>query len=60
MKANRPANVLVGIAYTGVNLAAFMETDAYYVFFGIVEALITLLIIWHAWKWPEQKAAASG
>jgi len=58
VKAHRPANILVGIAYTGVNLAAFMETDAYYVFFGIVEALITLLIIWHAWKWPEQKAAA--
>jgi len=57
-KANRPANIVVGIAYTGVNLAAFMETDAYYVFFGVVEAVITLLIVWHAWKWPEQKAVS--
>jgi hypothetical protein len=53
VKANRPVNILVGIGYTGVNLAAFMEPDAYYVFFGMVEAVITLLIIWHAWKWPE-------
>lgn len=52
-KANRPANILLGIAYTGVNLAAFMETDAFYVFLGAVEVVITLLIIWHAWKWPE-------
>lgn len=53
VKANRPVNILVGIGYTGVNLAAFMEPDAYYVFLGAVEVLITLLIIWHAWKWPE-------
>jgi hypothetical protein len=59
-KANRPANILVGIAYTGVNLAAFMEPDAYYVFFGTVEVMITLLIIWHAWKWPEQKSVVQG
>lgn len=51
-KANRPVNILVGIAYTGVNLAAFVEPDAYYVFLGAVEAVITVLIVWHAWKWP--------
>ena len=54
-KVNRPANILVGIAYTGVNLAAFIEPDAYYVFFGAMEAVITVLIIWHAWKWPGQQ-----
>ena len=58
VKVNRPANILVGIAYTGVNLAAFVEPDAYYVFFGALEVLITLLIIWHAWKWPEYGEAA--
>ncbi|HIH01401.1 TPA: hypothetical protein HA259_04885 [Thermoplasmata archaeon] len=59
-KTNRPANILVAIGYTGVNLAAFTEPDAYYVFFGAVEVLITLLIIWHAWKWPGETAVASG
>jgi len=57
-KANRPANILIGIAYTGVNLAAFTETDAFYVFLGAVEVIITLLIIWHAWKWPETEGTA--
>lgn len=57
-KANRPANILIGIAYTGVNLAAFMEPDAYYVFLGAVEVVITLLIIWQAWKWPEPEGTA--
>jgi hypothetical protein len=33
------------------------ETWAYYMFFGVVEIVLTLLIGWYAWKWrnPEGK-----
>ena len=53
---NRSANIIIGIVYTAVNVAAFIEPPgAYYVFFGIVEVAVTLLIVWHAWKWPRQE-----
>jgi hypothetical protein len=29
---------------------------AYYIFYGTAEILLTGLIVWHAWKWPEQDA----
>lgn len=59
-KVNRLANIIVGIVYTGVNVGAFMEPEIFYVFFGIVEVMITLLIVWHAWKWPKQEERKSG
>ena len=27
----------------------------YYIFFGIVEIVLTALIVWYAWKWPKQE-----
>jgi hypothetical protein len=55
-KMARWANIAVGAIYTLVNLSNLIgETWAYYIFFGIVEIVLTLLIVWYAWKWtgPE-------
>ena len=49
---NRWANILVGVLYTFVNISNLIgETWAYYIAFGIVEIVLTLLIVWYAWKW---------
>jgi hypothetical protein len=29
----------------------------FYLFLGMVESILTLSIVWHAWKWPKQVAA---
>jgi len=51
-KVNRWANIIFGVLYTFVNISNLIgETWAYYIFFGIVEIVLTLLIAWHAWKW---------
>ena len=51
---NRWTNIVLGIFYTLVNIGNLMgETWAYYITFGIVEIVITLLIIGYAWKWRE-------
>ena len=51
---NRWANITLGVLYTLVNISNLIgETWVYYIFFGIVEIVLTLLIIWHAWKWPK-------
>ena len=49
---NRWTNITLGVLYTLVNISNLIgETWAYYTAFGIVEIVLTLLIIWYAWKW---------
>ncbi len=55
-KVDRWANIILGVLYTAVNIGNLVgETWAFYIFFGIVEMALTLLIVGHAWKWrnPE-------
>jgi hypothetical protein len=53
-KMARWANIAVGALYTLVNSSNLIgETWAYYIFFGIVEIVLTLLIVWYAWKWTS-------
>jgi len=43
-----------GILYTVVNISNLIgEAWAYYIFFGIVEIVLTLLIFWYAWTWAN-------
>ena len=55
-KVNRWANIILGVLYTVVNISNLIgETWVYYIFSGVVEIALTLLIVWYAWKWrnPE-------
>ena len=55
----RWANIILGLVYTAVNIANLVGvTWVYYLLFGIVELVLTLLIVWHAWQWrnPEGRA----
>lgn len=55
-KMNRWANITLGALYTVVNIGNLIgETWAYYIFFGVVEIALTLLIAWYAWKWSTQE-----
>jgi hypothetical protein len=57
-KANRWANIILGLVYTGIILGTILMGGAwaYYIFYGTTEILLTGLVAWHAWKWPEQDA----
>ncbi len=55
-KVNRWANIILGVLYTFVNFSNLIgETWAFYIFFVIVEIVLTFLIVGYAWKWrsPE-------
>ncbi|MHC1770154.1 MAG: DUF6326 family protein [Flexilinea sp.] len=55
-KVNRRANIILGVLFTCVNISnSIGETWAFYILFVIVEIVLTLLIVGHAWKWrnPE-------
>ena len=56
---NRWANILLGVIYTAVMLYTMTWPGAwaYYIFLGIVEVALTVLIVWYAWSWPKQGEA---
>jgi hypothetical protein len=58
LAVNRWLNIIMGILYTFVNIGNLMgETWAFYISFGIVEILLTILIVGFAWNWRSQELA---
>ena len=58
-KANRWANIILGIVHIAILGGTFFAGDisALYAFYAIVEFLLIVLIVWHAWKWPRLEQA---
>ncbi len=57
-KVNRWANIILGVVYTLVNISNLVgETWVFYIFSGLVEIVLTILIVGYAWKWrnPESQ-----
>jgi hypothetical protein len=56
---NKWLNVIVGIFFTGVMLliavTSFSEWRVFYIFYAIVESVLTSIIVWYAWKWAKIK-----
>jgi hypothetical protein len=53
-KVDRWANIILGVLYTLVNISNLIGvTWAFYLFFGIGEIVLTVLIVGYAWKWPN-------
>ena len=49
----RWANLAAGTLFTLLMLAIIPGTWAFYAYLGIVEAVLTALIVWLAWRWPR-------
>jgi hypothetical protein len=48
-------NIIAGIVYTFVNIGNIIgETWAYYLIYGVIEIIITVLIIIKSIKWPKK------
>lgn len=62
-KINRLLNIVFGILLTIVVVlvgsTALYTWYSFYVFYAILEGIITLLIVWYAWKWPTTKNMSS-
>ena len=58
-KINRGINIIVGLLLTGgsilVTSQSFYTWYSFYVFNGVLDILVTLSIVWCAWKWPTAK-----
>ena len=53
---NRWANIILGATYTVIMLVTMPGAWAFYIFLGVVEVVLTSLIVWYAWNWPKQEA----
>jgi hypothetical protein len=59
---NRPANLVLGVLFTLVNVSNLVgESWVYYFLFGLLEIALTLTIVATAWNWPwgDPSAAAA-
>jgi hypothetical protein len=52
---NRWLNIILGVIYTAIILITMPGSWAFYIFLGIVEVVLTALVVRYAWKWPEQE-----
>jgi hypothetical protein len=53
---NRWLNVFLGVAYTAIMLMTMPGAPPFYLFLGVIEVTLTLLIVWQAWTWPRAVA----
>jgi len=56
-RVNRWANILLGMFYTLVMVATMPGAWWFYIVLGCIEIALSLLIVWHAWKWPRQRSS---
>ena len=38
-------------------LLAYLAEWYFYKFFAAIEAVLSALVVWHAWKWPKAENA---
>lgn len=54
---NRTLNIFLGIFFTLfvglVGVSSISDWRAFYVFYAIIEIVLTLLIVWTAWRWER-------
>src|SRR5665647_1910348 len=56
-KVNRWTNIFVGALHTIIGIANVIGvTWSYYIFYGGLEIIFTLLIVYYAWTWPKQES----
>jgi hypothetical protein len=53
---NRWVNIVLGTIYTIIILITMPGAWAFYILLGVVEVVLTALIVWYAWNWPKQEA----
>lgn len=59
-KINRIVNIIMGVLYSLVMIlvvsTSISEWMTFYIFLGVVEIILTSIIVWQAVKWPTLKS----
>ena len=51
---NRWLNIVFGAIYSVIMILVIRGGWHYYVVYGLIEIVLTMLILWYAWTWPKQ------
>ncbi len=54
VRLNRWLNIIFGVIYSLIMVVAFKSSWYFYILFGVIEIILTLLIVWYAWTWPKE------
>ncbi|MFZ5978041.1 MAG: hypothetical protein GTN67_05875 [Hydrotalea flava] len=58
-RINRKLNIIAGCFFTAIMfliaVTSISEWRTFYVFYAIVESILTSIIVWYAWKWTKVK-----
>lgn len=55
---NRWLNIVLGLAYTAIVVFFMPGGWWFYEALAVVEIILQLLVVWHAWKWPRESGIA--
>ncbi len=50
----RWANIVAGTLYTAIMVLAIRGEWRFYILYGLIEIVLTMLVVWYAWTWPKQ------
>jgi len=50
---SRWLNIVLGVAYAVIILVSMPGAWVFYQFLGVIEAALSLLTAWLAWRWPR-------
>jgi hypothetical protein len=53
-RLDRWVNIILGTFYTLIMLATMPGSWMFYIVLGVIEILLTMAIVWYAWRWPRQ------
>ena len=53
---NRWMNIVFGLVYTAIMILVIRGGWHYYIMYGFIEIVLTLMIVWYAWNWPRSSA----
>jgi len=57
-RTNRWFNIVVGAIYSVIMLLiAVSSTWYYYIAYALIEAVLTLTVVFYAWTWPKQEGS---
>ena len=56
-KTNRWTNIILGAIYTMIMLMTMPGAWTFYIFLGMIEVVLTALIVWYAWNWPSSSGS---
>ena len=51
-RVDRWLNIVLGLLYTIIVAMTMPGAWAFYIAFSIIEIILTMLIVWYAWRWP--------